>query len=78
MEDNSIRTFFLFHLYFRIDLVEVVYSLKFKLVLYLLSKLCDKSVTLAEPLLFLNMIDIRTLCLGGGVVVVVVSTPSRT
>ena len=61
MEDNSIETFSKFQLAVKIYIVELFYYLKFKQLFHLLFKLCDKSVPPAEPLLFLNMIDVNAL-----------------
>ena len=50
--------FYILNLTVKIDLVVVAYHLKIKQVFHLLSKLYDKSVSPADLLLFINMIDI--------------------
>ena len=60
-DDNSIKLFKKNYSTVKIHLVEIINYLKFFQLFNLLSKLCDNSVMLAEPLLLLNMIDILRL-----------------
>ena len=49
------------HIIVKINLFKVAYNLKLKKIFCLLYRLYDKSVMQAEPLLFINIIDIGTL-----------------